>query len=147
MAEQFDKNQFYKTLLAFANDPKGFNSRNGVLVTEVGEGWAKGEMENSPLTHNVLGSIHGGALSTFADTVAAVAVASFGGLAMTSHNTMEYLRAAKPGPVFCEARVRKPGKALSVCETVIRDSEGRELAIGHFSFHMTGDPLPFYRGK
>ena len=143
--EKQDKSQFYEVLLAFANDPRWFNGRNGVLVTEVGEGYAKGEMENSPLTHNALGSIHGGALSTFADTVTAVAVASYGGLAMTSHNTMEYLRGAKPGPVFCEARVRKAGKALSVCEAVIRDSEGREVAIGLFSFHMTGEPLPFYQ--
>ena len=142
-----EKDRLYKMFLALANDPKWFNGRNGITVTDVGEGFAKGEMENSPLTHNVLGGIHGGALSTLADTVAAVAVVSLGGVCVTIHNSMEYLRRAKPGPVSCEARVRKAGKTITVCEAIIRDSGGEEIAFGVFTFQMTGEPLPFLAGQ
>ena len=143
MAEKRDMRRIYQALLAVANDPERFNGRCGVLVTDVGAGWAKGEIENGPLTQSVLGGIHGGALATLADTVAAVAVASLGGASVTVHSTLEYLKWAKPGPVTCEAKVRKAGKSISVCEVSLRDSGGEEIAFGIFSFHMTGEALLF----
>ena len=143
MGQIHEKKSRYQQILAMANHPGHFTGRNGIAVTEVGEGYAKGEMENTPATQSVLGGLHGGALSALADTVAAVAVVSLGGIAVTVHNTMEYLQGAGPGPVFCEARVRKAGKTITVCQAVITDSQGEEVAMGTFSFFMTGETLPF----
>ncbi|MCL2843416.1 MAG: PaaI family thioesterase [Oscillospiraceae bacterium] len=129
-------------LLRRVNCPAQFLGRNGIQITEIGDGTAKGQMENIPATQNLLGNIHGGALSTLADAVAAMAVCSSGQVYVTIHNTMEYLRTAGPGPVFCEARVRKAGQTIAVSEATITDSGGREIAIGTFSFCKTDHIIP-----
>ena len=134
-----DKNYFtYEEIMRRINNSDRFVGKNSIRITEIGKGLARGEMENSKATQNYRGGIHGGALSTLADTTAGAAVSSLGKLSVTAHNTMEYLRPATPGPVSCEARVRKDGKHIVVVETTITDTEGREVTIGTFSFHVMG---------
>lgn len=129
-------------LLRRVNCPEQFLGRNGIQITEIGDGTAKGRMENTTATQNLLGNLHGGALSTLADAVAAMAVCSGGQVYVTIHNTMEYLRPAGPGPVYCTARVRKAGQTIAVSEATITDSDGREVAIGTFSFCKTDHVIP-----
>ena len=135
----YDKTYFtYDEIMRRINHPDRFVGKNNMRITEIQNGFARGEMENIPATQNSRGGIHGGALSALADTAAGVAVSSLGKLSVTVHNTMEYLRPACPGPVTCEARVRKDGKNIVVVETAITDTEGREVAIGTFSFQIMG---------
>ena len=135
----YDKTYFtYEEIMRRVNSPDRFVGKNSIKITEIGKGFACGEMGNIPATQNSRGGIHGGALSALADTAAGVAVSSLGKLSVTVHNTMEYLRLACPGSVTCEARVRKDGKRIVVVETTITDTEGREVAIGTFSFHIVG---------
>lgn len=126
----------YEALLRIVNDKERFSGKNSIQIREIREGFCTGEMENTPATQNTHGGIHGGALTTLADTVAGVAVTSLGYSCVTLSNTMEFLRVAAPGPVCCEGRVRKAGRSITVCETVITDSQGREIALGVFSYFM-----------
>ena len=138
MADATNKQAFYDELLTWANNTKRFTAHCGIRFLEIGEGYATGDMPNIPETQNFWGGVHGGALSTLADTVSGMATASLGHLnRVTLHNTMEYLRPAAPGPVHCFSKVRKAGKTIVVCEATITDSEGKEVAIGTFSFYLT----------
>jgi len=138
MQDATHKEEYYNELLTRANDSDRFAARVGVRILEVREGYAKGDLPNTPATQNLFGGIHGGALSTLADNVSGMAVASLGPfMRVTVHNTMEYLRPAAPGPVQCLSKVRKAGKTIVVCEATITDSEGQEIAIGTFSFYRT----------
>ena len=132
-----NKQAYFQELKHLVNDPERFVGRCGIEITEIGEGHAKGRMEYDLATSNLLGGLHGGALSTLADAVAGMSVASLGYKRVTVHNTMEYFRASKPGPIYCEARVRKSGKSITVSEATVIDSDGREVAIGTFSFYIT----------
>jgi len=134
-----EKQELYDELIRRINNPVNFTGRNGIKIKELKEGYARGEMENTPATQNLLGGLHGGALATLADAVCGMAVASLGYARMTIHGTVEYLRVAAPGPVSCEAKVRKAGKTVVVCESVITDSEGREVTLATFSFMILGD--------
>jgi len=137
-----DKQSYYEKLMRRANNPVHFIGKNGIQIIEIGEGWAKGQMENTPATQNPLGGLHGGALSSLADTVAATSLYSLGPqVRVTLHNTMHYLRTASPGPVFCEARVKKHGKTVAITEATITDSNGAEVAIGTFTFYVTDKAL------
>jgi len=129
------KQAFYNAIIERVNNSQRFAGRNGIKITEIKEGYAKGEMPNIPDTQNTLGGIHGGAIATLLDTVSGAATASLGGLRVTVHCAIEFLRAAAPGSVICEAKVRKVGKAIVVCEGTITDSKGYEVAIGTFSFY------------
>ena len=135
---------YYEELMRRVNNPERFMGKNGIRIIEIGEGWARGEMENTKATQNPLGGLHGGALSTLADAVAATSLTSLGPRGrVTLHNTMDYLRLAAPGPVTCESRVRKTGKTIAVCEATILDSTGAEVAIGTFTFFFTGGEIVF----
>jgi len=120
------------------NSPEHFGGRNGILITEFGDGWAKGEMENSKATQNQMGGVHGGALSTLADIVAAMSVSTMGRRRrVTLHNTMHYMRQACPGKLSCEAHVRKTGRTIAVSEATVMDADGAKVAIGTFTFYFT----------
>jgi len=139
MTDELNQQDYYAELLArVENHPDRFIAKTGIRFLEVGEGYAKGDMPNIPATQNFAGGIHGGALFSLADTIAGMAARSFGRptTTVTVNGSMNYLRPAAPGPVQCEARVRKAGKMLTVCETVITDSEAREVASGTFTFYL-----------
>jgi len=126
------------------NDPERFMGRNSIELIEIGERWAKSRMENIKATQNPLGGLHGGALSTLADVTAAASLTSLGWRArVTLNNTMNYLRPACPGPVYCEAHVRKAGKTVAISESTIVDAEGAEVATGTFTFYFTGGEPKF----
>ena len=132
-----NKPDFYKELMRRVNDPELFVGRCGIQITEISDGFAQGQMEFHLATQNLLGGLHGGALSTLADAVAGMSVSGLGhGSRVTVHNTMEYLRPSKPGTIYCEARVRKNGRHIVVSEATVTDSDGREVAIGIFSFYI-----------
>ena len=129
-------------LLTRVNNPDNFPGRNGMRVTEIGDGTARGEMADTSAIKNLLGGIHGGALYTLADAVTAMAICSGGQAYVTLGGSMEYLRPACPGVVTCEAKVRKTGKTIAVGECTLTDSAGTEIAIGTFTFYATNIEYP-----
>lgn len=74
------------------NAPHQFSYENGIVLTDVGPGYAKGELIIGPDSINPHGNVHGGALSTLADTVGGCCACSKGGSCVTSGCSIEYLR-------------------------------------------------------
>ena len=133
-----DKTKFYDYILTQVNDPKLFHARNDIFITEIGEGIAKGRMEDTGKTRNRHGTHHGGALTTMMDTLSGAVLASLGKKAVTVHDNVNYLHMAQ-GTIYGEAKVRKPGSTIYICDARLWNEAGKEVAIGTFSFFVIGE--------
>ena len=122
-------------ILSVVNQPNQFSYENGIEVTHVEPGLARGVLRAGPHSINPHGMVHGGAMATLADTVGGCCACSTGGNCVTSSSTMEFLRPAQ-GDLFCEATPKKLGSKLSVIQVVITDSRGKTVATGTFTFFM-----------
>ena len=122
-------------ILELVNRPNQFSYENGIRVTHVEPGLARGTLHAGPGSVNPHGMIHGGAMAALADTVAGCCACSAGGGCVTSSSTMEFLRPAQ-GDLFCEATPKKLGRKLSVIQIVITDTRGTVAATGTFTFFM-----------
>lgn len=129
----------YPKLIDRANNAVRFSGKNGILVDKLFYGGATGYMEITEQLKNPLGGVHGGALSTLADTVAGIAVATLGFTGVTLSNTMNYHREVRLGTVYCSAEVTKAGKKITVCDVKMTDTEDRLVATGTFTFFIKGE--------
>ena len=118
------------------NAPHQFSYENGIVLTDVGPGYAKGELIIGPDSINPHGNVHGGALSTLADTVGGCCACSKGGQCVTASSTMEFLRPAWGGRIYCEATPKKLGRKLSVIQVTLTDEQEKVVATGTFTFFM-----------
>ena len=118
------------------NTPHQFSFENGVRVTDVTPGRAVGELIIGPNSINPHGNVHGGALTTLADTVAGCCACSKGGQCVTASSTMEFLRPAWGGRIYCEATPKKLGRKLSVIQVTLTDEQEKVVATGTFTFFM-----------
>lgn len=105
----------------------------GIEPVEVGDGWARFELEPAEWHYNVLGTVHGGILSTLADTALGCAVHTKlpAGTGYTSLDlTMKFTRAATvdSGVLTCEGTVVTIGRRTATAEARITDGSGRVIA-------------------
>ena len=129
-------------ILDVVNTPHQFSYENGVLVTKVEPGRARGELRAGPNSVNPHGMIHGGALATLADTVGGCCACSTGGNCVTASSTLEFLRPAYGEKIFCEATPKKLGRKLSVVQLVMTDTKGKVVATGTYTFFMIDSVQP-----
>jgi len=118
------------------NTPHQFSYENGILLTDVSHGYAKGELTVGPDSINPHGNVHGGALATLADTVSGCCACSKGGSCVTANCSMEFLRPATGSKLYCEATPKKMGRSLSVIQLVITNEKGAVVATGTYTFFM-----------
>lgn len=123
-------------ILAVVNRTNQFSFENGIEVTHVKPGLARGVLHAGPASINPHGMIHGGAMAALADTVGGCCACSAGDSCVTANSTMEFLRPAR-GDLFCEATPKKLGRQLSVIQVVITDTVGKTVATGTFTFFMS----------
>lgn len=123
------------SILDVVNRPRQFSYENGITVTHVGPGLARGELRAGPNSVNPHGTVHGGAIAALADTVAGCCACSGGDSCVTTSSSMEFLRPAR-GDLFCEAVPKKLGSRLSVVGVAVTDAGGKTVATGTFTFFM-----------
>ena len=123
------------SVLDRVNGPHQFSYVNGIEVTFVEPGLARGVLHTGPDSINPHGMVHGGAMATLADTVGGCCACSTGGSCVTCSSTMEFLRPAQ-GDLFCEATPKKLGSKLSGVQIAITDTRGKTVATGTFTFFM-----------
>ena len=95
-----------------------------------------GELTVGENSYNPHGIVHGGALTTLADTAAGCCACSKGGHCVTSNCTMEFLRPATGKKIFCEATPKKLGRSLSTIQVTLTNDSGDVVATGTFTFFM-----------
>lgn len=111
----------------------------GIEIIELKYGYSKARMPYKKSILNPYGSVHGGALYSFADIVAGTAAAMNGCFAATVNGSLNYLLpAVKTEYVYCEASCIKDGKSLSVFNVKLTDDKGLLLDEGSFTFYNTG---------
>ena len=122
------------------NTPHQFSYENGVTVTHVEPGRAEGVLEEGPNSINPHGNVHGGALSTLADTVGGCCACSKGGVCVTASSSMEFLRPANGSMITCIATPKKLGRTLAVVQTDLFNDSEKLVATGTFTFFMVEPP-------
>lgn len=119
------------------NRPGQFSVDNGILVTEVGDHWCRGELTVGPGSLNPRGIVHGGCLCTLMDTVAGVAACTGGQACVTLNCALNYLRpASDTEKVYCDTRLIKSGRTVVVMEAILTDDRGKEIASGTYTFFL-----------
>ena len=133
----------YEKIRAFRNANNPYVQRQGVLVEEIGPGYARVVKTVEAEDVNPLGVPHGGVYFTLADTACGSAAASYGTMAVTVDVSYHYLRSAKVGDTLtAEARTVKAGKSLCVLDVRITGAEGVLLGTGTFTFYRLDQKLP-----
>ena len=137
-AEQ-KKLEYCQILMNKVNTPGQFPDYVRCRLTRLTpDGEAEGVLEVSPSVLNVWGTVHGGALSTLADTVAGTGVAAATGRGCVTVNySMNYLHPATGGVITCTAHPAKLGNHICVMRTTLKNKKGDAVATGEFTFYVT----------
>lgn len=101
----------------------------GIELLEVEKGKAKTRMEINENHLNGIGTVHGGVLFTLADFTFAVAANSYGNVTVAINANISFMKAAKSGYLFAEAREISRNPKISTYTIDITDDEGELLAI------------------
>lgn len=88
---------------------------NGIYLTEIGKGYAEGELEIRKELLNPAGIVHGGVMATLADTVAIMGCGYlYEAIDITTVALqVSFIKAVKSGILRARARVLSRGKHLS----------------------------------
>lgn len=91
-------------------------------------------MEVRPESCNPMGTVHGGAMFTMADSAAGLAIFTDGRIYVTQTGSLSYLRNVSGGVIRASGTVRHRGYATACAQVDITAEDGALLATGEFSF-------------
>ena len=119
-----------------------YNKFIGFEIMELSSTYSKARCKADARLCNPYGSIHGGALLSFADVMAG-ATASMNGYYVTtvSANLNFLLPAINTEYIYCECLKLKTGKHILVFDIRITDDNGNLLDSGEFSFFASKLPV------
>ena len=126
---------FYALLRDRRNRENPFARENGIIITELTKGHAVVELKVEERHKNPLGTVHGGCIFTICDMVAGSASSSYGHWVTTVDADIHFIRPTR-GVTYLrgENREIKAGRNLIVNEISVTDQDGREVAMGIFTF-------------
>ena len=101
----------------------------GIEILEVEKGRAKTKIEISEKHLNGLGTVHGGLIFTLADFAFAIAANSYGNVTVAINVNISYMKAAKGGILFAEAREVSRNPKISSYTVDISDDQGELIAV------------------
>lgn len=115
---------------------EGFMQKIGFALTEIGDGYAKGELDLTELHANPIGSTHGGVIFSIGDTVGGAAAISKGRHVTAVSGGINYLNPAMNcKKLIGEAKEIKTGKTIGVYEVCITDENGRKIAVSTMTYY------------
>lgn len=105
-------------------------------ILKIREGYVYTRVKKRKELENIYGDLHGGCLYTIADNMAGVAASTYGYYVTTVNGSIQYLKAARNTEyVYCEAKVIKPGRNISVVSVRIKDDQGMLLNTAEFTYY------------
>ena len=126
----------YKKLIAYRNTQNPFAQQLGIVVEEIGPGYARAVKTVTEKDLNPTARAHGGLYFTMADVAAGSASAASGWMAVTLNANYNYMRSAVMGDTLtAEAREIKTGRTVCVFDIRITDQNGTLLGTGTFTFY------------
>lgn len=113
-------------------DAAPFMKDLGIVPTALREGQVDSMLQLQPRHHQHTGQVHAGVMTTLADHsmgIAAQMLAPEGYWIITAELKISLLRPAKGERLECEARVLKPGRALSFTEAEVYAVKGGQRSL------------------
>lgn len=114
---------------------------SGIVIDEVGCGWAKLHMAIDPDVHiNPAGVAHGGAFSTLANTAVGVACCTVGAKTVTLNITTDFIKNIRAGETaWAEANVIHRGQKTIVLTAKLYDDRRALLCQTMATMYVKGD--------
>ena len=138
-------NKLYQKILELRNREGGAINHMGVRITDLGPGWAKGEIKTEDYHLNPIGSIHGGVLFFLADSVAGSAASTRGSAVTTSNGFIHFLNPAiGVKKLVAEAIEMKAGKNLLTYDVIIRTEKDKIISkatMEYYNLHVAIDEI------
>ena len=125
----------YEQIRAFRNEKNSFGRRLGILVEELGPGYARAVKTVTEEDLNPLRVPHGGVYFALADTACGSAMAAYGTMAVTINCSFSFLKSAQAGAkLTAEAQELSGGRSVCVLEARVTGEGGELFAMGTFTF-------------
>ena len=118
-----------KNIQQFFSAEDKFALHAGIVLLDVGPGWATASMKIEPFHFNGARTVHGGAIFTLADFAFAVASNSHGTLAMGINTSVSFVKAATRGTLYAEAREQALNPRLASYSVRITDDDHAVVAV------------------
>ncbi len=123
-----------------ANDQ--FAAEAGIKLLTVQPGYARARMSIEPRHWNGLGTAQGGAIFTLADFAFAAAANSYGEIAVAINVNITFMKAAKTGTLWAEAREVSKNFKLGSYTVEIKDDQGELIALFQGLAYRKQEKLP-----
>jgi len=130
------------TIQEFFKDDR-YAALSGIELLEVESGRAKAKMEIRDMHLNAGNVVQGGAIFTLADFAFAVAVNSYGNLAMSIETSIRYFKGIGIGTLFAEAKVIHIHKKLATFEVKVTNEKEELIALFTATAYRKDVVLPF----
>lgn len=132
----------FQKLTAYRNSENHFTARLGIVVEEIGPGWARVTKTVTPEDLNPVGRAHGGCLFAMADTACGSAAVSHGYLTVTLSASYNFLRAGMVGDrITALAREVKHGATISVYDAALTNQNGELVGTASMNFFTLKEKL------
>lgn len=114
----------------------GFATEIGIEFIDLKEGYAKMRMPIKKMHKNPLGTVHGGASFSLADTVGGFAAITRGRYVTTVTGSVNYLNpATQVEELIGEAREIKAGRNICVYEVTVTDELGNIIMVSTLTYY------------
>ena len=135
MTEQ-QRQEWYAMLKARANTEGTYAVTGGMRLAELGDGWARGELQLEERHRNPMGIVHGGVYCTMMDQVAGTAACTRGSICRTVNCEVRFLAPAQGGHLTSHAEAVRMGRSIAVIRAWVEDTEGTACAEGIYTFRL-----------
>lgn len=115
---------------------------NGIHVICITKEKAEGIMMIGQQNTQQYGTVHGGMLVAFADTIAGHSLVSHGKMCVTQGSTVNFLRPASGAYLFCRATPVKVGRTVCVVSVEQRNDKDELVTTALFTFTPIQDVDP-----
>lgn len=123
------------------NGARSFNYHNGLVCTEIGDGYCEFEVELEQKNMNLHNIAHGSLLFAMCDDAAGIAISASGRSIVTQSAHISFMRPGVSGKLRARSRRIKEGKTLALYESEVFDEGGKLLAKATLTFFFTGKEI------
>ena len=127
----------FEDIRQYRNKNNVFARRNGIVIEEIREGYARVRKTITEDDLNSGGNAHGAILFAIADTACGSVAASTGHRAATLNASYNFLRAGHLGDtLIAQARVRSSEKVIGSYEVEITNQDGKLIGTASMNFYI-----------
>ena len=131
-------------LLHNLNTREPYTQHNHIVISDIGEGTSRIELDLKPESLNRLGRPHGGILFTLADDACGVALSGLRQeTCVTVSAGIDFMAPVGDARhLIARGEVTRAGRRTCFCRAEITTAEGKLVAACHSVWAYTGKPLP-----